>query len=190
MDTIPLDLIQKIMLLSKKQLYTSIRRTILQNKFFSVPHFSFPAFPTQPKLQQYHTDKSDENRKPDKQDDESDDDDDHKQLKKLGWKEKFKYIFKKYGKLAIVAHFGVYFATLLLTFLSLNYIPVMRSYAGKFIDLVNKYLHLSISNTATGGSSTKANLALTYVMVKFTEPIRLVVTIYITRALYRLSRRK
>lgn len=190
---LPLDLIQKVMFLSRKQLYTSFTRMIFHQQFIKLAKPSL--YGNMLQFQLYHTSnndpKSDKSNKTEHDDDNNDDEDadDHKQLKKLSWREKFKFLIKKYGKLAIITHFGVYFATLLVTFLSLNYIPIMRRYAGEFIEIVNKYLHLSIQNTSSG-SSAKANLALTYVLVKFTEPIRLIATIYITRLLYRISRRK
>ncbi|KAK5579703.1 hypothetical protein RB653_009389 [Dictyostelium firmibasis] len=50
----------------------------------------------------------------DKKEKEDDDDgiDEKEKLKKLSTGEKIKYMFKKYGKLALIVHFGIYFLTM------------------------------------------------------------------------------
>ncbi|KAN0019127.1 hypothetical protein ACTFIU_002329 [Dictyostelium citrinum] len=54
-----------------------------------------------------------ENEKEKKEKDDDDDGIDEKEkLKKLSTGEKIKYMFKKYGKLALIVHFGIYFATM------------------------------------------------------------------------------
>ncbi|EAL62108.1 hypothetical protein DDB_G0290495 [Dictyostelium discoideum AX4] len=54
------------------------------------------------------------NEKENKKDNDDDDDgiDEKEKLKKLSTGEKIKYMFSKYGKLALIVHFGIYFATM------------------------------------------------------------------------------
>ncbi|KAM9993751.1 hypothetical protein ACTFIZ_011710 [Dictyostelium cf. discoideum] len=60
--------------------------------------------------------KDNEKENNNKNNDDNDDDDDgineKEKLKKLSTGEKIKYMFTKYGKLALIVHFGIYFATM------------------------------------------------------------------------------
>ncbi|KAM9975163.1 hypothetical protein ACTFIW_008641 [Dictyostelium discoideum] len=82
---------------------------IVSNNFKSnIRKFSSSNSPKQEKDNEKENEK--ENKK--KEDDDDDGIDEKEKLKKLSTGEKIKYMFSKYGKLALIVHFGIYFATM------------------------------------------------------------------------------
>ncbi|KAN0038214.1 hypothetical protein ACTA71_000386 [Dictyostelium dimigraforme] len=93
--------------LNNKQLFSfsSILPMVSNSLKSNIRSFSSSNVPKQ--------EKEKENEKEKKEKDDDDDGIDEKEkLKQLSTGEKIKYMFKKYGKLALIVHFGIYFATM------------------------------------------------------------------------------
>ncbi|KAM9994995.1 hypothetical protein ACTFIY_001191 [Dictyostelium cf. discoideum] len=80
----------------------------------NIRKFSSSSSPNLPNSPKQEKDNEKENEKDNKKENDDDDDgiDEKEKLKKLSTGEKIKYMFSKYGKLALIVHFGIYFATM------------------------------------------------------------------------------
>ncbi|KAM9970673.1 hypothetical protein ACTFIR_002537 [Dictyostelium discoideum] len=90
----------------------SILPIVSNNSKSNIRKFSSSNSPKQEKENEKDNEKENEKENKKKEDDDDDGIDEKEKLKKLSTGEKIKYMFSKYGKLALIVHFGIYFATM------------------------------------------------------------------------------
>jgi hypothetical protein len=99
-------------------------------------------------------------------------------------------LWKKYGVLAIVTHLSIYSVTLGTLYLGLRNEWFVKKDAGKpFYKFINSKVELLKSSKldsyidVSNLNRNKTNFAVAWVLTKFTEPIRIPITILITTVL-------
>mmetsp|Transcript_8916 Transcript_8916/g.32904 ORF Transcript_8916/g.32904 Transcript_8916/m.32904 type:complete len:290 (-) Transcript_8916:2101-2970(-) len=96
--------------------------------------------------------------------------------------EKIKEFIKKYGFLGVLIYFAIYFANIALFFLMIEYGLFKQG------DVVQKLKdwglgkHFDVEKTLNG---KKSSLALAWILTKFTEPLRMMITVSIVPSIYR-----
>jgi len=104
-----------------------------------------------------------------------------------GFLPKIKRFIRKYGLLGVVIYFGVYFLTLGILFLLLQ--EGILSTKDVLAWLAERGLDKLIDPNDMKKSETYANFGVAWVLTKFTEPLRMAVTLAITPGIYKLLRR-
>ena len=108
----------------------------------------------------------------------------HDEVKKLGALERMKYMFKKYGYVFPFVYFGLYFV-----FLGAIFALVETGFffsADDIITLVKKWnllsesMHDRLEYFNSMGYDWTLNLGAAWIATKFTEPIRLILTLFLT----------
>mmetsp|Transcript_9298 Transcript_9298/g.13769 ORF Transcript_9298/g.13769 Transcript_9298/m.13769 type:complete len:344 (-) Transcript_9298:39-1070(-) len=99
-------------------------------------------------------------------------------------KDKLLKFVRTYGALGVILHFSIYFGNIALFYMGLESMPI--EWREWVLGQLESWFHVSPEKFNSKGS----NFALAWIMTKFTEPIRLLLTVSLVRRLLPLYNRR